>query len=231
MSIEVRLKRQLGKLLVDVEFYTSGGLTALFGKSGAGKTSIVNMIAGLIKPTQGRIVIDGRVLFDSELGINVPTHQRRIGYVFQEGLLFPHLTVELNLNYGRRFNGPAHAPSNIISLLGLEALLKRKPINLSGGEKQRVAIGRALMSNPSLLLMDEPLASLDEARKSEILPYIEILRDEFKIPIIYISHSVEEVMRLAGDVLHIDGGKIIAQGPPQLIQTLKLNQAVNTPIT
>jgi molybdate transport system ATP-binding protein len=231
MSLEVRLRHQLGNILIDVNFQTRSGLTALFGKSGSGKSSIINMVAGLVRPSQGRIVFGGQVLFDSELRIHVPTHKRRIGYVFQEGLLFPHLTVERNLNYGRRFNGPAHAPSNIISLLGLEALLKRKPINLSGGEKQRVAIGRALMSNPSLLLMDEPLASLDEARKSEILPYIEILRDEFIIPIIYISHSVEEVMRLAGDVVHIDGGKIIAQGPPQLIQTLKLNQAVNTPIT
>jgi molybdate transport system ATP-binding protein len=223
MSLEVRVKHQLGNTLIDVDFQTSSRLTALFGKSGSGKSSIINMIAGLVKPSQGRIVFGGHVFFDSELRLNVPTHKRRIGYVFQEGLLFPHLTVEQNLNYGRRFNGPAHAPNNNISLLGLEALLKRKPINLSGGEKQRVAIGRALMSNPSLLLMDEPLASLDEARKAEILPYIEALRDEIKIPIIYISHSVDEVMRLAGHVVYIDGGKIIDQGPPQLAQTLRLN--------
>jgi molybdate transport system ATP-binding protein len=223
MSLEVRIKHQLGSILIDVDFQTRGRLTALFGKSGSGKSSIINMIAGLVRPSQGRIVFGGHVFFDSELRLNVPTHKRRIGYVFQEGLLFPHLTVEQNLNYGRRFNGPAHTPNNIISLLGLEALLKRKPINLSGGEKQRVAIGRALMSNPSLLLMDEPLASLDEARKAEILPYIEALRDEIKIPIIYISHSVDEVMRLAGHVVSIDGGKIIDQGPPQLAQTLRLN--------
>jgi molybdate transport system ATP-binding protein len=223
MSLEVRVRHHLGETKIDVDFQTSSGLTALFGKSGSGKSSITNMIAGLIKPTQGRIVFEGQVLFDSELHIHVPTHKRRIGYVFQDGLLFPHFTVEQNLNYGRRFNGLSPAPNNIISLLGLETLLKRKPINLSGGEKQRVAIGRALTSNPSLLLMDEPMASLDEARKAEILPYIEALRDEIKIPIIYISHSVDEVMRLAGEVVYIDGGKIIDQGPPQFVQTLRLN--------
>ena len=231
MSLEVRLKHQLGEILVDVDFQTSSGLTALFGKSGSGKTSIINMIAGLVRPSKGLIVVDDRVLFNSDLGVNIPVHQRRIGYVFQDGLLFPHFTVEQNLNYGRRFNRGGPEPEDIISLLDLTALLKRKPNNLSGGEKQRVAIGRALMSNPSLLLMDEPMASLDAARKAEILPYIEILRDETKIPIIYISHSVEEVVRLAGAVVHIDGGKIIAQGSPQSIQTLRLSSNVNTPIT
>jgi molybdate transport system ATP-binding protein len=231
MSLEVRLRHQLGEILIDVDFQARTRLTALFGKSGSGKSSIIDMIAGLVRPSQGRVVVDDRVLFDSKLGVNVAVHKRRIGYVFQDGLLFPHLTVEQNLNYGRRFNGRLAETSHIISLLGLEALLKRKPINLSGGEKQRVAIGRALMSNPSLLLMDEPMASLDEARKAEILPYIEILRDQTKIPIIYISHSLEEVMRLAGDVVHIDGGRIIAQGSPQSIQTLRLSHPTNTPIT
>jgi molybdate transport system ATP-binding protein len=227
MSLEVRVKHQLGETEIDVDFQTSSGLTALFGKSGSGKSSITNMIAGLIKPALGRIVVDGRVLFDSELRVNIPTHQRRIGYVFQDGLLFPHFTVEQNLNYGRKFNKATSETSHIISLLGLEGLLKRKPINLSGGEKQRVAIGRALMSNPSLLLMDEPMASLDEARKLEILPYIEVLRDQTKIPIIYISHSISEVIRLAGDVVHIDAGKIISHGSPQ---TLRLSHSENTPI-
>jgi molybdate transport system ATP-binding protein len=219
MSLEVRVKRQLGETLIDVDFNTTSRLTAIFGKSGSGKTSIINMIAGLVKPQQGRIVVDKRVLFDSSLKVNLPAHQRRIGYVFQEGLLFPHFTVEQNLNYGRRFNRGGPEPEGIVSLLGLAALLKRKPINLSGGEKQRVAIGRALMSNPSLLLMDEPMASLDEARKLEILPYIETLRDEMRLPIVYVSHSIEEVRRLAGDVVHIDNGMIIAQGPPRLLAT------------
>jgi molybdate transport system ATP-binding protein len=227
MSLEVRLKHRFGETLINVEFQATSRLTAIFGKSGSGKSSIINMIAGLVKPTEGRIVVDSRVLFDSDLGVNIPVHQRRIGYVFQEGLLFPHFTVEQNLNYGRRFNRVVPEPEDIISLLGLSALLKRKPINLSGGEKQRVAIGRALMSNPSLLLMDEPLASLDEARKLEILPYIEVLRDQTKIPIIYISHSISEVIRLAGDVVHIDAGKIIAHGSPQ---TLRLSHSENTPI-
>ena len=219
MSLEVRLKHRLGETLIDVEFQATSRLTAIFGKSGSGKSSIINMIAGLVKPTEGRIVVDSRVLFDSDLGVNIPVHQRRIGYVFQDGLLFPHFTVEQNLSYGRRFNRGVLEPGVIISLLDLAALLKRKPINLSGGEKQRVAIGRALMSNPSLLLMDEPLTSLDEARKSEILPYIETLRDEMKLPIVYVSHSAQEVNRLAGDVVHIDNGKIIAQGPLGLFAT------------
>ncbi len=219
MSLEVRLKHRLGETLIDVEFQATSRLTAIFGKSGSGKSSIINMIAGLVKPAEGRIVVDKRVLFDSDLGVNIPVHQRRIGYVFQDGLLFPHFTVEQNLDYGRRFNRGVLEPGVIISLLDLAALLKRKPINLSGGEKQRVAIGRALMSNPSLLLMDEPLTSLDEERKSEILPYIETLRDEMKLPIVYVSHSAQEVKRLAGDVFHIDNGKIIAQGPPGLLAT------------
>ena len=214
MSLHVRLRHQIGETLIDVDFQTSSRLTAIFGKSGSGKTSIINMVAGLIKPAQGLIVVDGRVLFDSELGVNIPVHRRRIGYVFQDGLLFPHLNVEQNLNFGARFNRHAKQVLNtndIVSLLGLQALLKRKPINLSGGEKQRVAIGRALMSNPSLLLMDEPMASLDEARKAEILPYIETLRDVMNIPIIYVSHSAEEVKRLAGHVVHIEDGKIVAR--------------------
>ncbi len=219
MSLEVRLEHRLGETLIDVEFQATSRLTAIFGKSGSGKSSIINMIAGLVKPTEGRIVVDSRVLFDSDLGVNVPVHQRRIGYVFQDGLLFPHFTVEQNLNYGRRFNRGAVEPEVIISLLGLAALLRRKPINLSGGEKQRVAIGRALMSNPNLMLMDEPMASLDESRKSEILPYIETLRDEMKLPIVYVSHSLEEVKRLAGDVIHIDNGRIIAQAGFSLPET------------
>ncbi len=219
MSLEVRLKHPMGKTLIDVEFQATSRLTAIFGKSGSGKSSIINMIAGLVKPTEGRIVVDSRVLFDSDLGVNIPVHQRRIGYVFQDGLLFPHFTVEQNLSYGRRFNRGVLEPGVIISLLDLAVLLKRKPINLSGGEKQRVAIGRALMSNPSLLLMDEPMASIDEERKLEILPYIETLRDEMKLPIIYVSHSAHEVKRLAGDVIYIDNGRIIPQSassPPSM---------------
>jgi molybdate transport system ATP-binding protein len=214
--LEVAAKRHFGQFALDVSFRSGPGVTALFGRSGAGKTSLVNIIAGLAKPDRGRIAVDGTVLVDTDQGINLPKHRRRIGYVFQEGRLFPHLTVRQNLLFGRWFSPriEQHAElADVLRLLGIAHLLERRPSALSGGEKQRVAIGRALLANPRLLLMDEPLASLDAQRKDEILPYIERLRDETGIPIVYVSHSVAEVARLATTMVLMSEGRIDAVGP------------------
>ncbi|MBN9449313.1 MAG: molybdenum ABC transporter ATP-binding protein [Methylobacterium sp. SCN 67-24] len=214
-AIEIAVSHQLGAFRLAADFTSDGRLTALFGRSGSGKTSLVNIIAGLTRPERGRIAIDGQVLLDSERGIFVPKHRRRIGYVFQEARLFPHLTVRQNLLYGQWFAPKADVGSDIgdvLDLLGIGHLLQRHPGRLSGGEKQRVAIGRALLAKPRLLLMDEPLASLDEARKAEILPYVERLRDAFGIPIVYVSHSVAEVARLASNLVVLDQGRVIASG-------------------
>jgi molybdate transport system ATP-binding protein len=216
MTVLVNIRRQLESFELDVRFESAGRLTALFGPSGSGKTTLINMIAGLIRPDKGRIAVDGRVLVDTDAGIFVPRHKRRIGMVFQDARLFPHMSVAGNLRYGRWFTPAAQRyadMSAVVDLLGIGALLDRRPAKLSGGEKQRVAIGRALLASPKLLLMDEPLASLDEARKAEILPYIERLRDEMKIPIVYVSHSVAEVARLSSDVVVLAQGKVAAFGP------------------
>jgi molybdate transport system ATP-binding protein len=216
VSLSVALRHRLGALDLDVAFEAKGRLTALFGPSGSGKTSVVNAIAGLLRPDEARIVVDGQILDDTERDIAVPVHRRRIGYVFQDARLFPHLTVERNLGYGRWFaprDGRYADPRQIASLLGLSSLLNRRPGDLSGGERQRVAIGRALNASPRLLLMDEPLASLDHGRKDEILPYIERLRDELSIPIVYVSHALPEVVRLATDVVVLADGKSVAAGP------------------
>jgi molybdate transport system ATP-binding protein len=213
--LSVDITHRLGRFGLDVHFSSDGALTALFGRSGAGKTSVVNAIAGLIRPDAGRVAVNGAVLVDTERGIFVPRHKRRIGYVFQEGRLFPHLTVRQNLLFGRWFSPRGERPArieDIVELLGIGHLLDRRPADLSGGEKQRVAIGRALLANPRLLLMDEPLASLDTRRKDEILPYIEHLRDETKVPIIYVSHSVAEVARLADTMVLMSDGKVQAVG-------------------
>ena len=212
MKLLVDVQQQLGDFRIDAQFESVGGLNALCGPSGAGKTSIINMIAGLSKPTGGRVAIDGAAVFDATRKINVPAHRRRIGYVFQDSRLFPHLTVKQNLKFGRWFapNESTLDPGHVIALLGLEKLLGRMPEKLSGGEKQRVAIGRALFSNPKLLLMDEPLASLDQLRKAEIIPYIETLRDAFKIPIVYVSHSLEETQRLASQIVRIENGRVVS---------------------
>ena len=213
--LEVDIGHRLGSFALDIQFRSGRGLTALFGRSGAGKTSIVNVIAGLISPHKGRIVIDGSVLTDTERRINIPTHRRRVGYIFQEGRLFPHLTVRQNLLFGRWFARASTAGrlDDVIDLLGVSALLDRRPGRLSGGEKQRVAIGRALLAGPRLLLMDEPLASLDARRKDEILPYIERLRDHGNVPIVYVSHAVAEVTRLANTIVLISDGRVRASGP------------------
>ena len=182
--LSVRLQHRLGDFALDVDFEAPPGITVLFGRSGSGKTSIVNAVAGLLTPDEGRVALADRVLLDTGGGINLPPQRRRIGYVFQEGRLFPHLTVRQNLTYGRLFaprGAPREDPDRIIAMLGLEPLLQRRPGRLSGGEKQRVAIGRALLANPKLILADEPLASLDAARKEDILPYFERLRDETDI--------------------------------------------------
>jgi molybdate transport system ATP-binding protein len=220
MSLEVSLRHRQGGFTLDAAFEAMPGVTALFGKSGSGKTTLVNAIAGLARPERGRIVVDGTVLLDTAAGVSVPVHRRRVGYVFQEGRLFPHLTVRQNLLYGRLFapsgrGVPADALGfdDVVALLGIAALLPRRPGRLSGGEKQRVAIGRALLSRPRLLLMDEPLAALDEARKAEILPALERLRDEAGVPIVYVSHALAEVARLAGTVVLLEDGRVVASGP------------------
>ena len=214
--LSVSITHRLGAFTLDAEFDSEGGLTALFGRSGAGKTSLVNAIAGLYRPNRGYVAIDGEVLTDTAIGRFVPAHRRRVGYVFQEGRLFPHLNVRRNLAYGRWFAPKTATGSEfdqVIGLLGIEHLLSRRPANLSGGEKQRVAIGRALLARPRVLIMDEPLASLDEDRRHEILPYIERLRDEMRVPIVYVSHSISEVARLATTLVVLSEGQVAAIGP------------------
>jgi molybdate transport system ATP-binding protein len=213
--LAVDVEKTLGDFALAVRFETKGGATALFGPSGSGKTSIVNMIAGLMAPTRGRITLDGEVLFDSAARIDVPPHRRRIGYVFQEGRLFPHMDVWSNLNYGRWMSGLAIDPEltqRIVTLLDIAPLLDRRPRHLSGGERQRIAIGRALLMRPRLLLLDEPLASLDAARKREILPYLVRLREEAGVPMIYVSHLSAEVRRIATTVVRLDGGRVVGIG-------------------
>jgi molybdate transport system ATP-binding protein len=215
--IEVDVARRVGTFDLRVGFANSDGITALFGRSGSGKSLTLSLVAGLARPDHGRIVLDGRPLVDTARRIFVPKHRRRIGLVFQDSLLFPHLSVKQNLLFGRWF-----APTKdrtigfdqVVETLGVGHLLTRQPGLLSGGERQRIAIGRALLSCPKLLLFDEPLASLDLERKLEILPLIEHLRDAFEIPIVYVSHAMEEVVRLAGKVVVLEAGKVKAIGPP-----------------
>lgn len=218
MTVSVRLHHQLEALTLALDFEAPAGVTALFGRSGAGKTTVVNAVAGLMRPREGRIVVNGRVLCDTGVGLCLPPHRRRVGYIFQDARLFPHLTVRQNLTYGRWFaRGRAAVVSEarVIEMLGLGALLARRPGALSGGERQRVAIGRALLAAPEVILADEPLAALDAARKAEILPYFERLRDEVAVPILYVSHSAAEVARLATTVVAIEKGRVLRQGPAE----------------
>ncbi len=216
----VEVEKKLGEFSLNALFASEGGATVLFGPSGAGKTSIINMIAGLLKPDRGRILLDDEVLFDDAARINVPASQRRIGTVFQEGRLFPHLSVKHNLDYGRWMGSHAQNPAafaHAVELLDIGHLLDRRPGRLSGGERPRVAVGRALLMRPRLLLLDEPLASLDAARKADILPYLERLRDEAKVPMIYVSHDATEVKRIASRVVRLDGGLVVATGGVELL--------------
>jgi molybdate transport system ATP-binding protein len=213
-GLEVTLYHRQGDFTLDIAFRTDSRATALFGPSGSGKTTALNAIAGLLRPERGRIVFDDRIMLDTDGDVFVPPYRRRMGYVFQDGRLFPHLTVRQNLLFGRFFAGrraarrdPAITLDRVVGLLGIEHILARRPVNLSGGERQRVAIGRALLSEPCMLLMDEPLAALDGARKAEILSVLERLRDVARVPILYVSHDVAEVSRIANNVIVLENGR------------------------
>ena len=212
-SVGVRKRR--GTFNLDAKFEApTPGVVALFGRSGSGKSTLVNIVAGLLDADAGRVAIDDRVLLDSDAGVNVPPQRRRIGVVFQDARLFPHLSVAGNLNYGRKRAAPPFFVNleTVADLLGIGALMDRRTHQLSGGERQRVAIGRALLSQPSLLLLDEPLAALDAARRDEVLPYLETLRDELSIPMAYVSHDFDEVLRVATHLVLLDRGRTLAQG-------------------
>jgi molybdate transport system ATP-binding protein len=215
-GLDVAIVKRLGAFALDVAFEAGPGVTALFGASGAGKSSVLAAVAGALRPDRGRIVLDGEPLFDSEARVDRPMERRGVGWVFQDARLFPHLSVEQNLRYGeRRARG---RPRNVgfdevVAVLGIEPLLARRPRDLSGGERQRVAIGRALLSQPRLLLMDEPLAALDAPRKAEILPFLDRLKDAFALPVLYVTHSFGEVARLADRLVALEAGRILGQGP------------------
>jgi len=213
LEVDVAVRR--GAFRLEAKFSSGAPIVALFGRSGSGKSTIVNAIAGIVRPGRGRIAVGERTLFDSAKGIDLPPESRRVGYVFQDALLFPHMSVAANLAYGERLTPPSErfvARERVIELLDLGRLLDRRPTSLSGGERQRAAIGRALLASPRLLLMDEPLASLDAPRKAEILAYVELLRDELRLPIVYVSHAIEEVTRLADHLVLVSDGRTIAEG-------------------
>lgn len=217
MTLQITLRHHFNDFDLDVAFSAPPGVTVLYGPSGSGKTTIVNAVAGLLRPDQGRIAVQDWVLVDTKARRFLPPHRRRLGYVFQEGRLFPHLTVRQNLGYGRWFaprDAPVESMARVVEMLGIGPLLDRRPAALSGGEKSRVAIGRALLAGPRLILADEPLSALDEARRAEILPYFERLRDEVSVPILYVSHSTAEVARLATTVVALRAGRVMAVGPP-----------------
>jgi molybdate transport system ATP-binding protein len=213
--LRVEVFKRLGEFSLSASFTSEGRVTGLFGASGSGKTSLINMIAGLLRPDRGTIMIDGETLDDVENGVHVPAYCRRIGYVFQDARLFPHLDVSGNLDYGRRMNRISDDRAQrerITKLLDIGHLLDRRPGKLSGGERQRVALGRALLSRPRLLLLDEPLGSLDEGRKLEILPYLLRLRDEANVPMVYVSHDAAELRQLATQIVMLRNGRMTAFG-------------------
>ena len=212
IKIEAKLQRK--HFNFDVSLQIDQRVTAIFGPSGSGKSTLLSLIAGITQPNSGRIFIDGECVFDSQSGINKPVHQRRVGLVFQDGRLFPHMSVEQNLNYA--FKANAHQkqliqPAEIMQLLALETLKKQQPHQLSGGEKQRVALGRALLSSPRLLMLDEPLASLDEKLKQQILPYLKLVAENINIPMLYVSHSMDEILQLTSDIIYIENGAIVSK--------------------
>lgn len=214
-SLSLNVRQQRKDFLLDVAFEAGSGITALVGPSGSGKTTILNIIAGTLRPDAGRVVVSGRVLTDVAQRIFVPCHRRRVGFVFQDAQLFPHLTVEQNIKFGRWFrsaqaDGPA--VDVVTRELGIGGLLNRRPATLSGGEKQRVALARALLSSPQILLMDEPLSGVDDARRNEIMGLIEHVRDEFRVPIVYVTHSRNEVQRLASRVVRLEAGRVASIG-------------------
>jgi molybdate transport system ATP-binding protein len=219
--LTVDVKKNFTDFSVVAKFQTEQGVTALFGPSGAGKTTVANMIAGLVTPDSGQIRLDDATLYDSMKRIDMAVHRRRIGYVFQEGRLFPHLTIAQNIDYGCWISGlprDERERDRIVALLNIAPLLTRRPGKLSGGERQRVAIARALLMQPQLLLLDEPLASLDTARKAEILPYLSRLRDDVNIPMIYVSHYADEIRKIATSVVCLEGGRVVAIGGSELLK-------------
>jgi molybdate transport system ATP-binding protein len=220
--LRVDVSKRLGDFSIEACFASEGRVTGLFGASGAGKTSLVNMIAGLLRPDRGIISVDGETLDETSVPTHVPVHRRRIGYVFQDARLFPHLDVRQNLDYGRRMNRLAQDAAQqrrVTDLLDIGNLLDRRPGRLSGGERQRVALGRALLSQPRLLLLDEPLGSLDEERKEEILPYLVRLRDEAGIPMVYVSHDAPEMRQLATQIVLLQNGRVAAFGGAEILPT------------
>jgi molybdate transport system ATP-binding protein len=227
--LDVTLKKRRGEFALDAAFaIPDSGIVALFGRSGCGKTTLVNLVAGLLEPDEGSVCLSGTTLVDTRAAIDLPAERRRIGYVFQDARLFPHRDVEGNLRYGLRRSGGASALipfDEVVALLGLGPLLGRRPNRLSGGERQRVAIGRALLSQPRLMLLDEPLASLDAARRDEVLPYLERLRDRLAIPIMYVSHQFDEVLRLATHLVLMEEGRVVASG---LLSAVSLDPALRS---
>jgi molybdate transport system ATP-binding protein len=223
----VNVEKRLGAFGLAARFVAPRGVTALFGPSGAGKTTIANLITGLGTPDRGSIALEETVLFDAAGGINVPPHRRRVGYVFQDGRLFPHLSVRQNLDYGRRMSGhrrDADEFQRICAMLGIGHLVERRPRMLSGGERQRVAVGRALLMRPRLLILDEPLASLDAGHKREILPHLIRLRDDAHLPMVYISHVAAELRQIATHVVWLDDGRVVAEGGLGLLEDAERNR-------
>lgn len=216
MTISVDIRHPFPGFELETRFDIGGsGITAIFGPSGSGKSTVINAIAGLLSPRAGRIAFNGETVFNSAEGIFVPSRKRRVGYVFQDARLFPHMNVRRNLDFGARRTKTPHPKAEadrIVEMLAIGHLLDRYPATLSGGERQRVAIGRALLGNPRILLLDEPMAALDQGRKAEIMPYLERIRDEATVPVVYVSHSLDEVTRLADDMVLLNAGKIAATG-------------------